>query len=97
MMVLHPEIQARAQAEIDAVVGDKRLPSFDDRESLPYIDALYRELMRFHGPAPLGEPSKYVLHHFITDHLLKVSLMPLQKTTCIMGTLFPKVSDRAGD
>ncbi|KAJ6590626.1 cytochrome P450 [Mycena vulgaris] len=56
MMVLHPEIQDKAQAEIDAVVGDKRLPNFDDRESLPYIDALYRELMRFHGPAPLGVP-----------------------------------------
>jgi cytochrome P450 len=54
MMVLHPDIQAKAQAEIDAVVGDKRLPNFDDRESLPYIDALYREVMRFHGPAPLG-------------------------------------------
>lgn len=55
MMVLHPDIQDKAQAEIDSVVGDKRLPNFDDRESLPYIDALYRELMRFHGPAPLGE------------------------------------------
>ncbi|KAF7350440.1 O-methylsterigmatocystin oxidoreductase [Mycena venus] len=56
MMVLHPDIQAKAQAEIDAVIGDKRLPNFDDRESLPYIDALYREIMRFHGPAPLGVP-----------------------------------------
>ncbi|KAJ7627566.1 cytochrome P450 [Mycena polygramma] len=56
MMVLHPDLQAKAQAEIDAVVGDKRLPNFDDRESLPYIDALYRELMRLHGPAPLGVP-----------------------------------------
>ncbi|KAJ7019331.1 cytochrome P450 [Mycena alexandri] len=56
MMVLHPDIQEKAQAELDAVVGDKRLPNFDDRESLPYIDALYREIMRLHGPAPLGVP-----------------------------------------
>ncbi|KAJ6631104.1 cytochrome P450 [Mycena sp. CBHHK59/15] len=56
MMVLHPDIQDKAQAEIDSVVGDKRLPNFDDRESLPYIDALYREIMRLHGPAPLGVP-----------------------------------------
>ncbi|KAJ7512087.1 cytochrome P450 [Mycena galericulata] len=56
MMVLHPDIQDKVQAEIDAVVGDKRLPNFDDRNSLPYIDALYRELIRFQGPAPLGIP-----------------------------------------
>ncbi|KAF7323866.1 O-methylsterigmatocystin oxidoreductase [Mycena kentingensis (nom. inval.)] len=56
MMVLHPEIQKKAQAELDAVVGDGRLPNFDDRDSLPYSDALYREIMRLHGPAPLGVP-----------------------------------------
>ncbi|KAF7289932.1 O-methylsterigmatocystin oxidoreductase [Mycena indigotica] len=56
MMVLHPDIQAKAQAELDSVVGDRRLPNFDDRESLPYIDAVYREVLRLHGPAPLGVP-----------------------------------------
>ncbi|KAJ7135986.1 hypothetical protein C8R44DRAFT_608658 [Mycena epipterygia] len=49
MMVLRLEIQNKAKAEIDAVVGDQRLPNFDDRASLPHIDAVYRELMRLHG------------------------------------------------
>lgn len=39
-MSLYPEVQLRAQAEIDAVVGNDRLPTFSDRESLPYVNAL---------------------------------------------------------
>lgn len=35
-MLLHPEVQRRAQAEIDAVVGADRLPSFEDRAELPF-------------------------------------------------------------
>lgn len=35
-MLMHPEMQERAQAEIDAVVGSDRLPNFDDRAQLPF-------------------------------------------------------------
>lgn len=45
-MVLYPEVQSKAQAELDKVVGDKRLPVFNDRDSLPYIDALVKEVLR---------------------------------------------------
>ena len=56
-MVLFPEVQARAQAELDAVVGSKRLPSFDDRDSLPYINAVWKEVLRWHSVTPLGTVS----------------------------------------
>lgn len=39
-MVTHPETQKRAQAELDAVVGRDRLPTFADYDSLPYIRAM---------------------------------------------------------
>ncbi|KAH7913777.1 cytochrome P450 [Hygrophoropsis aurantiaca] len=55
-MVLYPEVQARAQAAIDAVVGTERLPNFDDRSSLPYIDAVLRETLRWHPVLPLAIP-----------------------------------------
>ncbi|PPQ72833.1 hypothetical protein CVT26_003342 [Gymnopilus dilepis] len=55
-MTMHPEIQKKAQAEIDAVVGNTRLPDFDDRPSLPYIEAIYREVLRIDPPAPTGVP-----------------------------------------
>ncbi|KAF9260434.1 cytochrome P450 [Marasmius fiardii PR-910] len=35
-MVLHPQIQAHAQRELDEVIGSSRLPDFSDREILPH-------------------------------------------------------------
>lgn len=55
-MVLHPEVQARAQAEIDAVVGRDRAPTFADRDNLPYIRACVRETLRWRTVGPLGTP-----------------------------------------
>ncbi len=54
-MLLYPDIQAKAQAEIDAVIGDDRLPRFDDRERLPYVNALALEVSRWHNIGPLGQ------------------------------------------
>ena len=45
-MLLHPEVQQRAQSEIDAVVGRDRLPDLNDRESLPYVQCVVNEVMR---------------------------------------------------
>jgi cytochrome P450 len=53
-MTLYPEVQAKAQAELDAVVGTGRLPSFSDRADLPYIDALFKEVLRWHQATPIG-------------------------------------------
>ncbi len=47
-MVLHSEVQDKAQAQIDAVVGPERLPTIEDRESLPYIDHILQETMRYY-------------------------------------------------
>lgn len=53
-ITLFPEVQRRAQAELDIVVGRDRLPTFDDRPRLPYIEALCKELMRWKMVTPLG-------------------------------------------
>ena len=47
MMVCHPEIQAKAQEELDRVLGKDVLPSFEDEPSLPYMDALVKEILRY--------------------------------------------------
>jgi cytochrome P450 len=46
-MAMYPEIQKKAQAEIDAVVGKDRLPNFSDRASLPYVGAIMKEILRW--------------------------------------------------
>ena len=53
-MVLHPDAQARAQEELDTVLGNKRLPEFDDLPSLPYLQAVFREVLRWHPVAPFS-------------------------------------------
>ena len=53
-LVIYPEVQKKAQAELDAVVGRDRLPTFDDRPRLPYIEAICREVARWHVTEPMG-------------------------------------------
>ncbi|KAF8653668.1 hypothetical protein AX16_003819 [Volvariella volvacea WC 439] len=57
-MALFPEVQKNAQAEIDAVIGTERLPSLEDRDRLPYLNALALEMMRWHNVAPTGIPHR---------------------------------------
>ena len=55
-MTIHSDAQRRAQTELDAVVRGDRLPNFSDRESLPYVNALIKECLRWHSAVPLGVP-----------------------------------------
>jgi cytochrome P450 len=54
-MLLHPEVQVKAQAEIDEVIGRERLPDMDDRNSLPYVECVLKEVLRWQSVVPLGE------------------------------------------
>ncbi|CCM06848.1 uncharacterized protein FIBRA_09153 [Fibroporia radiculosa] len=57
-MVMHPVVQARAQAELDTVVGKTRLPTFDDRERLPYLQCVISEVFRWGVATPVGVPHR---------------------------------------
>lgn len=60
---LYPEKLKSAQEEVDRVVGTGRLPTFADRESLPYIGALVKELLRWNPAAPLGKEAIHIPVH----------------------------------
>lgn len=55
-MVTYPEAQEKAQKELDSVVGRGRMPTFTDRDSLPYIQACVRESLRWKSAPPVGLP-----------------------------------------
>jgi cytochrome P450 len=55
-MITHPESQKRAQVELDKVVGRSRTPAFSDAPSLPYIQAIVKEVLRWRPSLPLGAP-----------------------------------------
>ncbi|KAA1465972.1 cytochrome P450 [Dentipellis sp. KUC8613] len=55
-MTLFPDVQRKAQNEIDAVIGSGRLPTCEDKDSLPYVDAVCKEVLRWNPVAPLNIP-----------------------------------------
>lgn len=73
-MMLYPDVQERAQAEIDSVIGGDRFPSLSDRPSLPYIDAITKEVLRWNSVFPLGARNQMVL---MTSHPLHTELIKL--------------------
>ncbi|KAH9944416.1 CyP450 monooxygenase [Epithele typhae] len=57
-MSLYPEVQCKAQAELDVVVGSHRLPEFADQSRLPYIVAIVKECLRWQNVFTLGLPHR---------------------------------------
>ena len=53
-VIREPQVQAKVQAELDKVVGRRRLPSLDDLPNLPYTEACILEVMRRATAVPLG-------------------------------------------
>ncbi|KAF9479259.1 cytochrome P450 [Pholiota conissans] len=70
-MALNPEIQARAKKDLDLVVGSDRLVNIDDRPSMPYLEAIYREVVRWRPVVPLG-----VAHAAMEDDVYKGYYIP---------------------
>lgn len=69
-MVLNPEVQRRAQEELHRVVGSERLPTFEDRQNLVYVEAIYKECLRYvEGPI-------HIILYFIIE-LLPYSWQPV--------------------
>ncbi|KIK66610.1 hypothetical protein GYMLUDRAFT_157089 [Collybiopsis luxurians FD-317 M1] len=60
-MVKYPEYQKKVQEELDRVVGNDRLPDFRDRDSLPYVQAVVNEVLRWQPVAPSA------IAHFTTE------------------------------
>ncbi|KAI0697653.1 cytochrome P450 [Cerioporus squamosus] len=55
-MSLNPDVLNKAQAELDTVVGPNRLPDWDDQASLPYVNAIVKETLRWQNVLPLSVP-----------------------------------------
>ncbi|KAL0949356.1 hypothetical protein HGRIS_009425 [Hohenbuehelia grisea] len=70
-MILNPDVQKRAQAEIDSVIGTDRLPEFSDWSSLPYVECVVQEVFRWFPVIPLGIP-----HRCTEDDVYRGMLIP---------------------
>ena len=70
-MALYPEVQKKAHAELDAVIGPDRLLTFDDRDSLVYIQAVIMESLRWFNVTPLG-----ISHRSVEDDIVSGYFIP---------------------
>ena len=50
----YPDVLKKAQEEMDKVIGFGSLPTFEDRSSLSYINAIVKETLRWKDTTPLG-------------------------------------------
>ncbi|KAK9276381.1 hypothetical protein L1049_005914 [Liquidambar formosana] len=61
-MVLHPDIQTKAQQELDRCVGSDRHVQDSDITNLPYLQAIVKEVLRMHPPGPLLSWARLAVH-----------------------------------
>ncbi|EMD40149.1 hypothetical protein CERSUDRAFT_63625 [Gelatoporia subvermispora B] len=83
-MVLYPHVQKRAQAELAKVVGPDRVPYFSDRETLPYIEAICKEAMRWQPVLPLGMAHRCVADDEYRGYQIPAGALILQNTWAIL-------------
>lgn len=77
-LAAYPEVQAKAHAEISRVIGDERSPTFDDEDSLPYVRAIIKEILRLRPVTNMGTP------HYTTSELrYKDYIIPKDVIVCI--------------
>jgi len=85
-MVLFPEAQRKAQEELDKVLGMIRLPEFEDRPSLPYTVAVFKETLRWHPLLPAG-----TAHTLTQDDVIDGYFIP--KGTIVFGNSWELLHD----
>ncbi|EIN09176.1 cytochrome P450 [Punctularia strigosozonata HHB-11173 SS5] len=87
-MTLYPDVQARAQKELDEVITRDRLPTFEDRQRLPYLNNVVKESLRWKPVAPLAVP-----HSSIEDDEYRGGYIP--KDTTVLPNIYAMLHDEA--
>jgi len=82
---LHPDVQRKGQAAIDAAV-EGRLPNFTDFGTIPYVDAIVNEVFRWNPITPLGVPHVARQDDYYDGHLIS-------KGTMVFGNLWVLLRD----
>lgn len=80
-MIHNRRVCDQVQAELDAVIGQKRFPNLQDRTHLPYVEAVLSEILRFSNVAPLG-----IAHRTTENTNFKEYVIP--KDTVILMSLY---------
>ncbi|KAJ8369161.1 hypothetical protein SKAU_G00091890 [Synaphobranchus kaupii] len=86
LMMKYPHVQERIQKEIDEVVGSSRSPLVQDRQNMPYTDAVIHEVQRSMDLTPTSVP-----HKMMSDTEFKGYCIP--EGTMVLPLLSSVLSD----
>jgi cytochrome P450 len=84
-LALHPDIQRKGHAIVDAIF-EGRLPDFSDIDTIPYVDAIVNESLRWNPVTPLGVPHCAREDDHYDGHLIK-------KGTMVFGNIWALLRD----
>lgn len=94
-MTMYPDVQSKAQSELDRVLGQNQLPSFEDQDSLPYLAAVLKEVQRYFVVVPLGVPHMLEKDDEYRGYHLPGGSVVMANTWCVAFTttgIFPNDS-----
>ncbi|KAG8881760.1 hypothetical protein FRB97_009169 [Tulasnella sp. 331] len=83
-MLLYPDVQARARAELDRVFGNQ-LPNVGSRASTPYLNAIVLETLRWHPTLPTGLPHRLMRDDLYNGHRIPAGTMVIFNTWGILN------------
>lgn len=86
-MLHNRHVQDKVRAELDSIVGRKRLPCLDDRNRLPYTEAVICEIQRVANVAPVG-----IVHRCTAD--VQLGKYHIPKDTMALVSLYSLHMDR---
>ena len=83
-MVHNPEVMKKAQEELDRVVGKERLPDFSDKDHLPYVNAMVKELLRCNPPLPISVPAKVTQDDVYRGYFIPAGTIMIQNIWAVL-------------
>ncbi|XP_078081265.1 cytochrome P450 2J6-like isoform X2 [Mustelus asterias] len=83
-MMLHPDLQSKVHEEIDRVVGKERKPALEDREEMPYTNAVIHETQRLGNIAPISLPHQTFRDTEVMGYTIPKGTMVIPNLTSTM-------------
>lgn len=89
MLVAFPEVQVKAQEQIDALVGPDRVPLLDDYEQLPYVQAIVKEVSK--TSILIYSKHQYICRFYAFDHQLRLVFRTIRRRMSLYVGLLPVI------
>ncbi|KAF7980672.1 hypothetical protein HWV62_37099 [Athelia sp. TMB] len=83
-MLKYPDVQKKAQKELDTVLGPNHIPSFADKDSLPYLSAIVKECLRWEVLLPFSAPHRSIADDVYKGYHIPAGTLVLPNTWAVL-------------